>query len=73
MAILGTMGCAVSIKVNQSAFVDFRDYPGGPGAYWVEQFAITYRVVGTAAYVINTWLQDGLLVSDLSTLVNNMC
>ena len=73
MAVLGTMGCAVSIKVNQSAFVDFRDYPGGPVAYWVEQFAITYRVVGTAAYVINTWLQDGLLVSGLSTLVNNTC
>lgn len=60
--VLGSIGNAANIVENQYDFIDNRDFPGGPLAYALTTFAIPINVVGFFAYVINTWLQDGLLL-----------
>lgn len=61
--ILGTAAIISTLRVNQLAFVDYRDYPGGPGVYEVDQNYIPISVLGIAASLIASWLQDGLVVS----------
>lgn len=60
--ILGSIGAGCALRLNEVAFVDDRNYPGGPGAFDVEQNSITFNIVGTGAYTVNTWLADGLLL-----------
>ncbi|GJJ11022.1 hypothetical protein Clacol_005251 [Clathrus columnatus] len=61
--IIGAVGYGngVNIVITQYAFIDDRDFPGGPLAYSLATSAIPVNVVGFVAYVINAWLQDGLL------------
>ncbi|KAJ3488752.1 hypothetical protein NLI96_g2607 [Meripilus lineatus] len=60
--ILGTAAIISTLRVNQLAFVDYRDYPGGPGVYEVDQNYIPISVLGIAASLIASWLQDGLVL-----------
>lgn len=60
--ILGTIGNASQMRIVQEAYIDNRNYPGGPGAYDVYDGSVLTNVLGTAAYIINAWLADGLLV-----------
>ncbi|EIN04127.1 hypothetical protein PUNSTDRAFT_76736 [Punctularia strigosozonata HHB-11173 SS5] len=60
--ILGSLGNAANIKFNEMVFVDNRDYPGGPNAYFVEQNGVWINVLSYGVYIVNTWLQDGLLL-----------
>jgi len=48
--------------LNEIAFVDDRDFPGGPGAFDTEENSIPFVIVGTGAYMVNTWLADTLLL-----------
>ncbi|KZT28830.1 hypothetical protein NEOLEDRAFT_1154312 [Neolentinus lepideus HHB14362 ss-1] len=59
---LGTIGNAANTQFNEMTFVDDRDYPGGPNAFFVEQNSYWFNVVGYSVYIVNTWLQDGLLL-----------
>ncbi|TCD68387.1 hypothetical protein EIP91_010896 [Steccherinum ochraceum] len=59
---LGTIGNAVNMRITELSFVDNRNFPGGPSAYEVELNFIPLNIAGTAAYIINGWLQDGLLL-----------
>ena len=43
-------------------FIDNRNYPGGPGAYNVAQSTNTVAVICNSVYIVNSWLQDTLLV-----------
>ncbi|GJJ09241.1 hypothetical protein Clacol_003463 [Clathrus columnatus] len=54
-------GNAVNIVETQYAFIDDRDFPGGPLAYSFGTTSVPVNVVGFVAYVINAWFQDGLL------------
>ncbi|KAF7328672.1 hypothetical protein MSAN_02468800 [Mycena sanguinolenta] len=63
--ILGNLGNATTLIFAQKSFIDDRDYPGGPGAYFVEQSADWTVVVCNSVYIVNTWLQDGLLARQL--------
>ncbi|KAJ7756039.1 hypothetical protein DFH07DRAFT_959171 [Mycena maculata] len=47
--VLGNIGNATNILFGQKTFIDDRDYPGGPNAFFVEQST-------------NCWFQDALLV-----------
>ena len=60
--ILGSIGNAVQMRLLQLAYVDDRNYPGGPGAFEELNGSIRVNVVGTAAYCVNAWFADGLLV-----------
>ncbi|EIN04130.1 hypothetical protein PUNSTDRAFT_76804 [Punctularia strigosozonata HHB-11173 SS5] len=59
---LGSLGNAANIKFNEMVFVDNRDYPGGPNAYFIEQNGVWINVLSYGVYIVNTWLQDGLLL-----------
>ncbi|KAF8209506.1 hypothetical protein K438DRAFT_1711790 [Mycena galopus ATCC 62051] len=59
---LGNIGNATTIVFVQKSFIDDRDYPGGPGAYFVEQSTNWSAIVSNAAYIVNTWFQDGFLL-----------
>jgi hypothetical protein len=59
---LGNIGNATSFLFAQKSFIDDRDYPGGPGAYFVEQSTDWSAVVCNLVYIVNTWFQDGILV-----------
>ncbi|GJJ11029.1 hypothetical protein Clacol_005260 [Clathrus columnatus] len=60
--ILGSIGNGVNTVETQYAFIDDRDFPGGPLAYSFATSSITVNVVGFVAYVVNAWFQDGLLL-----------
>lgn len=50
------------LKFTQSIWIDNRNYPGGPSAYLVEQqTAFDARLV-VGGYMVNGWLQDGLIL-----------
>ncbi|KAF8158630.1 hypothetical protein K438DRAFT_1860886 [Mycena galopus ATCC 62051] len=59
---LGNIGNATTIVFAQKSFIDDRNYPGGPGAYFVEQSTNWSAVVCNSVYIVNTWFQDGILL-----------
>ncbi|KAF7328676.1 hypothetical protein MSAN_02469200 [Mycena sanguinolenta] len=59
---LGNIGNATSIFYVQKTFIDDRNYPGGPGAYFFEQSTQWAAVLCNSVYIVNTWFQDGLLL-----------
>ncbi|KAJ6482590.1 hypothetical protein C8R45DRAFT_1062954 [Mycena sanguinolenta] len=59
---LGNIGNATSIFYAQKTFIDDRNYPGGPGAFFFEQSTQWSGVVCNSVYIVNTWFQDGLLL-----------
>ncbi|KII90713.1 hypothetical protein PLICRDRAFT_542310 [Plicaturopsis crispa FD-325 SS-3] len=61
--ILGTIGNAADIKIRgEMAFIDFRDFPGGPSAYIMSQTTNPLAVMCHSTYLVSTWLQDGLIL-----------
>ncbi|KAJ7790133.1 hypothetical protein B0H14DRAFT_225659 [Mycena olivaceomarginata] len=58
---LGNIGNATSFLFTRKSLIDDRDYPGGPGAYFVEQSTNWSAVVCNSVYIVNTWFQDGIL------------
>lgn len=60
--ILSSIGAGTAMHTNEQAFVDDRNYPGGPGAFDIEQNSLTIDIVGTGAYMVNAWLASGLLL-----------
>nr|GAT46240.1 predicted protein [Mycena chlorophos] len=60
--ILGNIGNATNLVFAQKTFIDDRNYPGGPNAYFVEQSTDWSAVVCNSVYIVNSWFQDALLV-----------
>ncbi|GJE95612.1 hypothetical protein PsYK624_117980 [Phanerochaete sordida] len=60
--ILGTIGNGTQMKLLQVAYVDERNFPGGPGAFETLEGSIQVSVIGTAAYSVAAWFSDGLLL-----------
>ena len=60
--VVGTIINATAMIFTQDAFVNNRNYPGGPGEFEVEQFALPVSAVSNVAMVIGLWLTDSLLV-----------
>lgn len=56
------------LKFTQMIWVDNRNYPGGPSAYLVEQQTAFEARLVAGGYLVNGWLQDGLIVS-----ANSVC
>jgi hypothetical protein len=63
LAILGTIGGSINLLLMERAYVDNRNFPGGPLAYLSTYFSIPSTVTGFVSFVLATWLQDGYLVS----------
>lgn len=60
--VLGSIGNGTQMKLLQMAYVDYRNYPGGPGAFETYEGSVKVNVIGTAAYTVNAWFADGLLL-----------
>ena len=61
LSIFCSIGAGCSFRVNQQAFVDYRNFPGGPAQYTLLGFN-KLNILGPSAYMVCSWLQDGLLV-----------
>lgn len=62
--LLGTLFMTALAAFTQMAFIDDRNYPGGPNAFENEMFSIPVDDAGNAAFVLSNWLSDALLVSN---------
>lgn len=62
MFILGSIGNAAQMRLVEQAYIDSRNYPGGPGAYETYYGSVLASVMSTGAYIVNSWFADGLLV-----------
>ncbi|KAK7438205.1 hypothetical protein VKT23_018135 [Stygiomarasmius scandens] len=59
---LGTINLACSIRFNQDAWVNDREYPGGPFAYMMEQQSIPLLTLGNTTSILASFLADALLL-----------
>lgn len=60
--VSGSVGNGAQMHLLELAYVDDRNYPGGPGAYETFNGSVASSVISTAAYMVNAWFADGLLV-----------
>jgi hypothetical protein len=60
--LLGTLFMCALAAFTQMAFIDDRNYPGGPDAFENNEFSIPVDDAGNAAFVLSNWLSDALLV-----------
>lgn len=62
--LLGTIFMIALAAFTQMAFIDDRNYPGGPNAYENNMFSIPIDNTGNVVFVLSNWLSDALVVSD---------
>ena len=58
-----TTFCAAHVRTVELAFVDNRDYPGGPWQYFLSTQSQPIGVMWYATFVLTTLLSDFLVVS----------
>jgi len=67
---MGTINLACSIRYNENAWVNDREYPGGPFAYLLEQQALPFMTLSNTASILASFLSDGLLLYRAGVLWN---
>lgn len=73
---LGTLNICFNLHFNQMAWIDKRNYPGGPLMFLLEQQNVPINIAGNAISAIIPFLADGLLVSEAfsgSNMILNSC
>ncbi|KAG6911724.1 hypothetical protein DXG01_007974 [Tephrocybe rancida] len=60
----------MAIKFNQSAWIDERNYPGGPYNFLLEQQTRPILTVGNTASILGSFLADGILLYRVMVLYN---
>jgi hypothetical protein len=60
---MGNVGNAANIKTGEVIWVDDRNFPGGPNAFYA-QGGGPYNITATVVYIVNSWFQDGMSVRD---------
>jgi hypothetical protein len=50
---------------TQMAFIDDRNYPGGPSAFENNMFYVPVDNAGAVVYVLSNWFSDALVVSEI--------
>ncbi|EMD34971.1 hypothetical protein CERSUDRAFT_124979 [Gelatoporia subvermispora B] len=58
----GTINICMNMHYAELAWIDERDYPGGPLAFLLQQESLTTATVGNSASIIATFLAQGLLI-----------
>ncbi len=59
---LGTCQIVISTVLDEIAWMNYRNYPGGPMAWIQQNFDITANTAQDAAYVVANFLADGAMV-----------
>ncbi|KAJ7160006.1 hypothetical protein C8R43DRAFT_881741 [Mycena crocata] len=62
MFTLASIGFGGNAKFNELTYIDNRNIPGGPNAYTVEFYSIPVNMMEFCAYVVMSWLADGLVL-----------
>lgn len=62
MFILGTTYIGANTKVTELAFIDNRNFPGGPNIYLLANYNVAPHVLLNTMGAISLWIADGLLV-----------
>ncbi|OBZ77603.1 hypothetical protein A0H81_02403 [Grifola frondosa] len=57
-----TAGISTQMFLNHKAFIENRDYPGGPFAFLVDEVDSPMNLAVTAIYVVLNWLADGMVL-----------
>lgn len=65
IVLLSTLFMGSLAAFTQLAFIDNRNYPGGPAQYMTDMFSIPVDEVGNVSFVLTNWLCDGLIVSKI--------
>jgi len=68
MWLFGTIFFISCCIFTDQAFVDDRNFPGGPNSYEEDMFSVPADEIGNVAFVLANWLADGLMVWRLFTL-----
>lgn len=59
---LGTVFMGMNINVAVLAFIDNRNFPGGPETYSGSTQSSALGVIPNAAFILSNWLADALMV-----------
>lgn len=62
MFILGTIHIGTNTKVTELAFIDNRNFPGGPNGYLASNYNAAPHPIVNVMGSMSLWLADGLLV-----------
>jgi hypothetical protein len=62
--LLCTLFVTSNTAFTQMAFIDDRNFPGGPSAYESDEFSIPVDNISNVAYVIANWCTDAVLVGE---------
>jgi hypothetical protein len=66
----GTINLACSIAFNENAWINDRQFPGGPFSYLVEEGNLPFVTLGNVASILASFLSDGMLVYRAGVLWN---
>ena len=69
MLILTTFAMAANQLMGQFMWIEYRNYPGGPFVYYLENSTLWINIFGTAACIVGNYLNDALLVLSLFSSV----
>lgn len=60
---LNTVFIALNTHLQQSGYIDNRNFPGGPLAFELAQYSKAIVIAPNACFIVANWLADALLVS----------
>ena len=60
---MGTLNFACNTRMNQLEFIDNRNFPGGPNAWFFSFYSYGVNTAGNVGYIVANFFADGLLVS----------
>jgi hypothetical protein len=63
---------AMNVHLMQLAFIDNRNFPGGPEAYELSVYSTAIALTPNATFIIANWLADGLLVGICSSPTSSL-
>lgn len=70
--ILGTVFVYSNSEFTQLAFVDDRDFPGGPAMFEDKMFWIPVDELGVVSWVVGNWMMDMLMVWRCIVIFSNI-
>lgn len=60
--VLGTVFMGAQAKFTQMAFIEYRNFPGGPSAYENAEYSVPVDEIANVCFIVGNWLMDAFLV-----------
>ena len=68
MLVLTAFALSANMVMGQLMWIEHRDFPGGPFAYYTEHSTLWINILGTAACIAGNYMNDALLVLQVPSL-----